>query len=175
MIKEGLLKSEKIKTLCLIMFIVVFTQCSVQKIEYNIDDVKSIKATHSVKNKSLFKVYDTIISNKQFYNKTDDVIILFIEKKDKGIYEIGSTLTEFMLFKKNMPRYGKLKGHMFFNKLPVLLFGDITKELFQKLKDPKKGLLYYKREKGLPPLIYEPVYFNFKLENNDLESKGVSY
>ncbi len=176
MIKKGLLLSEKIKILCIVVFAMFLNQSCSQTKQYNISDLKSLNATHSIKNQKLTVVYDTLISNKDYYNKTDDIIVTFIDKENEDIYKIEVTMTDFEIFKRNKPNYGVLKGYMFLDNMPILLFGDINKDLFNVLEKPKKGVMNFDKSKEKSaPLIYEPQYFNFLLEKDSLKSKGISY
>jgi len=137
--------------------------------------LRNLKDTHIVKNDLVLRVLDSIYNKKDIYDTKDGTIIFYAKEEQKYNYSISSCITNFDLFKKNMPVYGELIGHLKYKDKVVLLFGDIDQNLFEKTSQIEKALMYFKKKSNIPPPIYDPVYLDFEIKNDSLHLKNIGW
>ena len=104
------------------------------------------------------------------FNKSSNVVVLYLEREQKSSYKLSITKTDFELFRENKSDYyfSKIKGYLQYDNLLVLLYGDIDEALFKK-KNVKlvKGIMFLKKEIS-PPIIYEPSFLEYKIQNGKI-------
>lgn len=165
----GLVRS-KSKIILFLILSFFFIQCKAQ--EYSIEQVKSLMPTHQIKNNLVYEILNEINNKKDVFKIKDNIIILDIDKKMGGNYNISATCVSF-LQSKILNRNKKLKGYFEYKNRIVLLYGNIDNFLFNKEKNHLENIMKfnYVVDKNHPPYVIEPFFIKYNIKNNLLSKK----
>ena len=142
-----------------------------QKIYYSVEDLKNLEETHIIRDNKIDKILSQLLKKReQISDSSDNVIVLFIQK-EKEVFKVSTTITNFTLLKENFPKkLGRIKGYFEYQKFLVLMFGKINQHHFQFNSRKKSNILRAeKRPKNMPPPIYEPIFLNFSLNEKEVK------
>lgn len=170
MTKEALLIGRRNHNYALLLFL-CFLNFNCKSQEYDIEKAKSLNPTHIVKSDALSQLLNNIETNKKLFDESSNVIILYLEKKKKKL-KISATKTDFELFKENKSEYyfSNIKGYLMHFDYLVLLYGDVDNSLlFDRTKNKlEKNIMSYKKDKDDIPIIYEPTFLEYRIEEGKL-------
>jgi len=124
----------------------------------NYEELEKLSATHSL-NQNIKSEIGKIEKDSINYVGFKKPIFILIATKFGSEKEVCISKTDFKIFKMaRAEQYEKVKGYTSFNKIPVLMFGDLdiisSKLEDNDVEDVLGGLPKY--EKDNPPIVYEP-------------------
>lgn len=161
---ERLIEKRNLNKLLLLVSLVIFSSCKAQK--YTFNEVKMFESTHTIKKDTINKILTDIKSNNKIFDSSSNTIVFYIEKKKKDSYKMSITKTDFELFKENKSDYyfSNLKGYFMYNDILVLLYGNVTPELFERTdKKLIKNIMNCECKDEIP-IIYEPTFIDYVIK-----------
>lgn len=174
MMKKEVLTRAKRNNVFIILVIIIFSSC-VNKKNISIDTVNKLEPTYIINNSLVLDALNRIEIKKETFDTTDDIIVLYVKKNQDKSYELSLTKTEFSLFRvyKSDYYFKTLKGYANYKDKKVLLYGDIENSLFVRTNEKLQNIMYYdvSKNESTIPMIYEPSFFDFIIQNNKLIEK----
>lgn len=162
---------QEIKYIYIVCFFFILYSCSTIKY-YDLKQLRDLPPTHDINSSLLYKAFDNVSESGEldYFDTSKNIICINISRDDTlNQISIGIWIDDFHYSQMTYSSTQlKQVGYSYYNKYPVLIFGDTTR-LFKRNKQVAiKQVLAYKNNNEIP-MIYESRIYRYEVINDKLE------